>query len=112
MVLDIIGGSVLLAFGIIIIFQTVESDNTEKDFLVHFLIGLAALIAGGWIIFTRIGIALLLIKLAGLIIAAVGFFLTIQFPTTEDYQKRSMSLTGVLMGIFMIIFGVYLLIFY
>jgi hypothetical protein len=111
MVLNIIAGSALLAFGIIVIFLAIENDE-DNDFLLHLLIGLAALIAGGWIILTKIGIALFLIKIAGLIVLCAGIFLTIQFPTTADYQKPSMSLTGVLIGIFMLIFGAYLLFFY
>lgn len=112
MVLDVILGSVLLAFGIVAIYFSTENSDGDSNYLVVLLISLAAIIAGGWILITRITIPVLLTKLAGLVLAAIGAFLVFQFPDITDYQKKGMGITGILLGFVFLILGVYLLIFY
>ena len=111
MVLDIIIGSVLVAFGIAAVYFTIEGDASDSRFLILLLVGIAAIIGGGWILVTRITIPVLLTKIAGLVLAAIGVFLVIEFPDIGDYQKSSMSVTGIFLGLIFMILGVYLLIF-
>ncbi len=111
MVLEIAGASVLVAFGLLTIYWSAEEGFDDKRIIMIFLIGLAAVIAGGWIIFSRITLATILTKIAGIVLALVGFFLVTGFPDVEDYQPFGMSKIGILIGLAMMIFGVYLIFF-
>ncbi|MCX6815791.1 MAG: hypothetical protein NT120_02985 [Candidatus Aenigmarchaeota archaeon] len=111
MVFDILLGAVLLAFGLLVIFFSTESKEEGSTFLLIVLVGIAAIVGGGWILITKISFATLLTKLAGLILAALGIFLAVEFPDIDQYQREGMSKTGILIGVFLIIFGFYLLIF-
>jgi len=111
MVLEIAGASVLVAFGLLVMYWSAEEGFDDKRIIMIFLIGLIAIIAGGWIIFSRITLATLLTKIAGIILALVGFFLVTGFPDVEDYQPMGMSKVGVLIGLVMLIFGLYLIFF-
>ncbi len=111
MVLEIAGASILVAFGLLVIYWCVEEKFDDKRIMMIFLIGLAAVVAGGWIIFSRITLATLLTKIAGIILALVGLFLITGFPDVEDYQPMGMSKVGVLAGLAMLIFGIYLIFF-
>ena len=111
MVFDILGGSLLLAVGILAIYFSVESKVQDTEFLVMFLLGFVAAIAGGWILITRLTIAVILTKLAGLILIIIGVFLTFEFPDIDQYQRTGMSKTGILLGLFLLILGIYLFVF-
>ena len=111
MVLEIAGASILVAFGLLVMYWSVEEKFDDKRIIMIFLIGLAAVIAGGWIIFSRITLAVLLTKIAGIVLALVGFFLVTGFPDVTDYQPDGMSKAGILIGLAMLIFGIYLIFF-
>ena len=112
MVLEIIGAAVLIAFGLISIYLSVESDLNDKHFVPVLLLGIAAIIAGGWIILTHLTLAIILTKLAGLILLGAGVFLIIGFPDVNpDYQRAGMSTAGIFLGIVLIIVGAYFLFF-
>ncbi len=111
MVFDIIGGAALLAFGIIAIYYTIEGDLKDAHFLVMFLLGIAAVIGGGWILVTRITLPIILTKIAGLILTLIGIFMTVNFPDVQDYQRHGMGLTAIFIGLIFLIVGIYLLIF-
>jgi hypothetical protein len=111
MVFDVLIGAILLAFGIVAVYFSIESGEKESQFLIILLLGLAALIGGGWILVTKITIPVLLTKVAGLILAALGIFLAFEFPDITEYQRAEMSKTGILVGLILVIIGVYLLIF-
>ncbi len=111
MVLEIIGGAVLLAFGIAAVYFTIDGDLSDAHFLVILLLGFAAIVGGGWILITRITIPVILTKVAGLILAAIGVFLTVDFPDIKDYQREGMGIAGLFIGLIFLILGVYLLIF-
>lgn len=112
MVLDIIAAAVLLAFGILTIWFSFESSLNDKNLVLVLLVGIAAIIAGGWIIITKLTLALILTKLAGLVLAGVGLFLVIGFPDVNlDYQRVGMSKAGVFIGLILLIIGAYLLFF-
>ena len=111
MVLDIIGAAILIAFGLLIIFFSAESKTGDEKFMLIFLLGIACVVIGAWIIITKITLAVLLKKLAGLILAGVGFFLVTGFPDITQYQNEKMGITGVFIGIVLIIVGLFLLFF-
>ncbi|MBI3190362.1 hypothetical protein HYZ41_01515 [archaeon] len=111
MVLDIIGGAVLLAFGILSVYYTIDGDLKDEKFLIILLIGIAAIVGGGWILITRITLATLLTKIAGLILIVIGIFMAFEFPDVSDYQDADMSKTGIFIGLIFLIVGIYLLIF-
>jgi len=50
-------------------------------------------------------------KIAGLILAVLGFAILKYFPDTTSYQHSGMTISGVLIGILFILIGIGLLIF-
>jgi len=52
---------------------------------------------------------MILTKLFGVGCILFGFFMVVYFPDTEDAQPPAMGWTGVLIGIFSILLGIYLL---
>ena len=112
MVLEIIAAAVLIAFGLFTIYMSAESSLNDKNIIVVLLLGIAALIAGGWIILTHITLAMILTKLAGLILLGAGFFLIFGFPDVMgEYQPEGMSRAGIFFGLILLIIGAYLLFF-
>jgi hypothetical protein len=103
--------AVLMAFGLLAIYYSIESDIRDSKFLLILLIGLAAFVAGGWILVTKLTVAVLLTKVAGLILLVLGLFLLVEFPDIMQYQVEGFSKTGVFFGIIFFIVGVWLLIF-
>jgi len=106
---DIIAGAVLLAFGLLVIYFSTESSSSDNVYFISLLVGIACVIAGGWIILTHVTLALLLKRVAGIVLAAVGVFLITGFPDVADYQPKGMSKAGVLLGLVLIIIGLYLM---
>lgn len=111
MVLDILLASVGIAFGFLIIYIAIEEKSADKEFMIAGLVGAALVIAGGWYILSTISLWLVLKKLGGFIIAVVGFFLMFGFQDVRDYQPEAFSMTALLIGIILLIFGLYLLFF-
>jgi hypothetical protein len=109
--LEIIGAAVLVAFGILAIYFSLEGGTNDKNLTIILLIGIAALVAGGWIILTKITLFIILKKLAGLIMAGIGVFLIIGFPDIKDYQPEGMTVTGMFIGLILIIIGCWFLFF-
>lgn len=112
MVLEIILAAVLIAFGVLSIWLSINGDVNDKNLIIILLVGVAAIVGGIWIILTHITLWILLAKLAGLILVGIGVFLIIGFPDVADYQRPDMSSTGVFIGIVLLIIGAYLLFFY
>jgi len=52
---------------------------------------------------------MILTRLLGVGCILFGFFMVVYFPDTEDVQPPNMGWTGVLIGIFSILLGIYLL---
>jgi len=52
---------------------------------------------------------MILAKLFGVGCILFGFFMVVYFPDTEHLQTPAMGWTGVLIGIFSILLGIYLL---
>ncbi|MEM7819755.1 MAG: hypothetical protein QXD48_02920 [Candidatus Aenigmatarchaeota archaeon] len=106
---DVVLGAVLLAFGLLVIYFSTEESKKEEQFLISLLIGIACVLAGGWIIITKITLALLLKRIAGLVFAGIGLFLIIGFPDAAEYQRIGMSKAGVFIGLIFFIIGLYLM---
>ncbi len=53
----------------------------------------------------------MIVKIIGLIIAFVGFLMLKYFPDISDYQKKGFTLSGILIGIILILVGVGLMLF-
>ncbi|NIM47172.1 MAG: hypothetical protein GTN40_03375 [Candidatus Aenigmarchaeota archaeon] len=50
-------------------------------------------------------------RIIGLILAFVGFLILKYFPGVSDYQQRGHTLSGILLGIILILIGVGLMLF-
>jgi len=112
MLLEVIGAAFMIAFGFLAIYFSAEEGFEDAQMLGVLIIGIILLVAGGWIIVTRISLAVLLAKIAGIIFAFFGFFLIWGFPDVADYQPHSMSKAGIFIGVVLFIIGVYLLLFF
>jgi hypothetical protein len=110
--LEIIGAAVMIAFGFLAIYFSAEEGINDSRMMMILIIGMILIVGGGWIILTRISIAMLLAKIAGVIFAFLGFFLIWGFPDVGDYQNDSMSKAGVFLGLIFFIIGIYLLFFF
>jgi hypothetical protein len=111
MVLDIIAAAILLAFGLLTIYFSLEKQEKDTDLIIALLIGIASAVGGAWIILTRLTLALILTKLAGLILLVIGVFLIVGFPDVTEYQPEGMGYTGVFFGIIFLVVGLWLLFF-
>ena len=111
MVLEIIGSAILIAFGLFSIFISIEGKVSDPRLMIILLIGVGCVIAGSWIIIETLTLAIVIRKIFGIILAAVGLFLLIGFPDIKDYQRPEMSRLAIFMGLFIIIVGIYFLLF-
>jgi hypothetical protein len=109
--LEIILSAVLIAFGILSIYLSIEGGAKDPKLMLVILLGLACLVAGSWLMITTLTLSLILKKLLGLLLAGAGLFLVIGFPDTSDYQRHDMSRAGVLIGLIILIIGIWLLFF-
>jgi len=50
-------------------------------------------------------------KIIGLILTIIGFLILKYFPDISSYQKEGMTLSGILIGVIIILIGIGLLIF-
>ncbi len=112
MVLDIIGAAVMIAFGLLAIYFSAEEGLSDAKMLIVLFIGTILIIAGGWIIVSRITLAELLAKIAGIVFVFIGFFLIWGFPDIEQYQPGGMGKAGVFLGAIFFVVGLYLLLFF
>ncbi len=111
MVFEIIAAAVLIAFGLLSIYFSVNEGASDEKMLAILAIGAAALLLGLWILITKLTLALLLRKLGGLLLTLVGGFLVFGFPEIGDYQRFGMSKAGIFIGIIVLIIGLYYLFF-
>ena len=111
MVLEIIGAALLLAFGLFAIYFSIEEAPSDTRLWIVMLLGILAIGLGSWIIITKLTLAFILKKIAGLVLGAVGLFLLIGFPDIADYQYSGMSKAGIFIGLVLLIIGAYLVFF-
>jgi|SRR3990167_1905807 len=109
--LDIIGAAVLVAFGALAVYFSLDGAGSDRNLFAATVAGLLAVIAGGWIILTRLTLALILTKIAGLILLGIGLFMIFGFPDSTDYQKEPMTVAGIFIGLILVIIGGWLLFF-
>ncbi|MFH0832916.1 MAG: hypothetical protein V1900_04305 [Candidatus Aenigmatarchaeota archaeon] len=109
--LEILLAAILIAFGILTIFFSVEAGVSDPKLMLILFLGVVSILAGSWIVVQKLTIWLILQKLAGLALTGIGLLLVIGFPESRDYQSKETGITGVLIGLIILIFGLYLLMF-
>ncbi len=110
MVFELIIASVLIAFGIYTIYRSIDEGISDQKIAFILLVGIVAIIFGLWLLLVTYTLAVLLKKLAGLIISLIGLFLVVGFPDIKIYQ-HGFGITGIFIGLIVLIFGILLLIF-
>jgi hypothetical protein len=111
MVLDIIAAAVLISFGLLTMYFSLSKSEKDTDLIIALLVGIAAFLGGAWIILTRLTLAIILTKLAGLILGVIGLFLIFGFPDSTDYQPEGFTNTGIFVGIVLAVISIWLLFF-
>ena len=110
--IDVIVSAVLIAFGVLTILFMSEVKLNDTKATALLIASVVAIVLGGWIFVTSIGVFVILQKIAGLILLAVGVFMVLGFPgVVEEYQTAGMAKTGIFIGIVLLIIGAYLLFF-
>lgn len=112
MVLEIVIAAIMIAFGVLAIYFSAEEGFGDSRMLAILIIGAVLIVGGGWIIATRITLATLLAKIAGIIFAFFGFFLIWGFPDMTQYQREGMGKAGIFLGVVFFVVGLYLLLFF
>ena len=111
MVLEIIIGAILVAFGIMTIYFTIEEGISDTKLMGILILGLIATGAGIIVLVKELTIIGILKKLTGLILGGAGLFFILGFPDISDYQREGMSRAGIFLGIFLTVIGIWLLFF-
>lgn len=111
MVLDIIFAAGLIAFGILTIYFAINESIGDNRLMLILLIGVGCILAGTWLLIDTLTIDLLLRKLFGIIMSGLGLFLLLGFPDILEYQREGMSRAGIFIGLFVLVIGVYFLLF-
>lgn len=111
MVLEILVAAILLAFGLLSIYFSIEEGISDNRLILIMIVGVLSVTAGLWLIFTNVALVLLLRKIAGLLLAAFGLFMILGFPDITDYQYEGLALSGVFIGIVIFVVGAYFLLF-
>lgn len=111
MALEILIAAILIAFGLLSIYFSIEEGMSDNRLILILVIGILSVAAGLWLIFTKISLALILKKLAGLLLAGFGLFMILGFPDIPDYQYQGMAFSGIFIGIVVFVVGAYLLLF-
>jgi len=108
MALEIIG-AVVIALGILVLYTMVGAKMDNQRFLISaaaafllLLIGISAL---------GVSAALFWNKVKALIVLLAGLFMVIKFPFIQSYQKKEFGNTGILLGLTLVILGIYWLLF-
>ena len=103
--------AVLIAFGILTIYLSIEGGVKDTKLMFILVLGLACIVGGSWLLIKQLTLGLILKKIAGLALAGFGLFLVIGFPGVKDYQSFGMSRAGILIGLIVLIIGIWLLLF-
>src|SRR3989338_888567 len=108
MVLEIIIGAILVAFGIMTIYFSIEEGISDPKLMGILILGLLATGAGMFVLVKELTLIGILKKLTGLILVAAGLFFILGFPDVSDYQREGMTRAGIFIGIFLLIIGAWL----
>lgn len=109
MVLEFLAAAVLMAFGVMCVYFSIEQRLADKNLLIFLLVGILCISVGGWIVISKLTVGFLLKKILGIILTALGAFLVIGFPDVTDYQKEGMTKLGIFIGLVLGFLGVWLL---
>ncbi|MBI4019352.1 MAG: hypothetical protein HY364_03795 [Candidatus Aenigmarchaeota archaeon] len=112
MVVEYVIGAVLIAFGILSIYFSIEQRGSvlkDTHLMIVLIVGVLSIFGGGWIYVSKLTLGFVLKKLFALFLAGIGVFLVIGFPDILDYQKEGMSKAGIFIGIVLSILGIWLL---
>ena len=111
MVFEIIVAAILIAFRLLSIYFSIEENVGDNKLMLILVIGILSVVAGLWIIVVKITLAVILKKIAGLVLTGFGLFMVISFPDITDYQYQTFSFSGIFIGLIVLVIGVYLLLF-
>ena len=111
MVFEIILAAILIAFGVLSIYLSVEEGVNDIKLMIILFIGIGSVIAGLWVLIETLTIGLILRKLLGLALAGFGVFLIIGFPDVRDYQRFEMAKSAIFIGLIVFVLGIYFLLF-
>lgn len=109
--LELLGASILMAFGLLVLFMLFNAKIGNKQTIPVLIIGLLAFFGGGFIVVSVVGLMVLIKKMVALIIFAVGIFMVIGFPSNQSEQKRGFSHFGIFLGLFFLFLGLFFLLF-
>ncbi len=111
MVLEIIIGAVLIAFGIMTIYFSIEEGISDAKLMGILILGLLSAGAGIFVLVKALTLIVILKKITGLVLGIAGLFFIIGFPDIIDYQPEGFGRAGVFIGIVLLVLGVWLLFF-
>ncbi|MFH0949375.1 MAG: hypothetical protein V1802_02715 [Candidatus Aenigmatarchaeota archaeon] len=111
MVVDILASALLIAFGILAIYFSLNEKIGDEKMLLVLLLGVACVIGGLWILTTKLTLAILLKRIGGLALLAFGVFMIFGFPDIDQYQPGDTGRAGIFIGIISIVIGIFLLFF-
>lgn len=111
MVLEIIVSAFLIAFGLLSIFLSIEEGVSDPKLMLILILGAGCLIAGSWLLIDTLTLGLIIRKLFGIVMSGLGLFMLIGFPDIMEYQREDMSRAGIFIGLFMLVIGIYFLLF-
>ncbi len=100
----------LIALGIFGIYNLIDSRKGDKETLKVLIISLILTFFGIYLLIRGVDVYLLIKKIIGIFLIVFGSFMTFYFPGT-GYTHRGFKNTGIFFGLFLIVFGIYLLLF-
>jgi len=100
----------LIAIGIFGIYNLIESRKEDRETLKVLIISLSLTFFGIYILVKGIEVYIIIKKFFGIFLLLFGSFMTIYFPGT-GYTHRGFKNFGILLGLFLMTFGIYLLLF-
>lgn len=103
-------GAVLLGIGLFSLFLLFNSKKSGGAFAKTLFVTLIFIIAGGWMIFGFINLAILLRKFIGIFLIFLGVFFVVRFPGGYA-QYEGFTKIVVLLGFILMVFGIYLTLF-
>lgn len=111
MVFEIVIAAILIAFGIMTVYFSIEERISDPKLMAIFVLGLLSVGAGIFVLVKALTLIVILKKIAGLALGAAGLFFVLGFPDIVDYQREGMGRAGIFIGIVLLVLGVWLLFF-
>ena len=102
--------ALLVGIGIFLLYF-LDRDIDDNKLYIALFTGIATLIGGVYLLFYSVPTEVIRQKVIGFILVLAGFWMVFKFPSAMDYQPEGMGLTGVLIGLVLLILGLYWFIF-